>query len=695
MPLLQSLWTKFQGHGVQLVAVVGRNDTDPDAATWLNGHGVTFPAIVDSSWTVTNQYWNPSSSSYPQNSIIGRDQIVRDSITGLHDYAYLEGRLLDVIWMRDPIDIELVMDVSGSMASPSPSDPGGDPKLLLMKRASNIVVDYLAENGQSQDRMGLVWFESDVRTYTAPGGGRLAPVQANEVTIRNEIDSSVTGNCTAMGAGLQTAFETLTDESIQTRFGILCTDGMQNVNPMVTKVGGRYEIIDGGGFCAPHSSVAPVPGTNITSYNTRVHMIGVGITAGYSTLLQEVADQTGGFYTGTDNPEVDLDLLYMVDLCHCMAGGSPKISFHRIGSLSKEECFAEEHFFVNRTTRKITVILSWQQAQDCDLSFWLYDPDGKKVDLHNKMKHFEDRCLAAIYLPSNFQEMQWAHVGQWRMVIRGEVKGAKADYHAFVICEDREVKYRVEIPRKLYEVGDYVPVNVLLNVSEQAVFKLHDIRLETAYPRVPVAEALSRFVFFPRSAVNSRVEPAAARLREKVAAMQANASFSSQLQSVREIRSLAGGDLKYNIENRCAVVPIKLSRPGLHTLKVEVFCEVEGNGPVARTDVVSIMVGPGKPSKQKTILRDLAVSEKDRSGVLAMITPRSESGFLFGAGLADEFDVKVSGHKCDVNISDLLDGSYHVEIARSLPAKPGVAADRKKTKISISFKDVLIWEGAF
>ena len=177
--------------------------------------------------------------------------------------------------------------------------------------------------------------------------------------------------------------------------------------------------------------------------------------------------------------------------------------------------------------------------------------------------------------------------------------------------------------------------------------------------------------------------------------MQANASFSSQLQSVREIRSLAGGDLKYKIENRCAVVPIKLSRPGLHTLKVEVFCEVEGNGPVARTDVVSIMVGPGKPSKQKTILRDLAVSEKDRSGVLAMITPRSESGFLFGAGLADEFDVKVSGHKCDVNISDLLDGSYHVEIARSLPAKPGVAADRKKTKISISFKDVLIWEGAF
>lgn len=677
-----------------MVAVVGVGAGDPDAATWLNGLGVTFPAIADTTWTVTNQYWNSSSSSYPQNTIVGRNEIVQDSITGLHDEATLEGHLLDVIWMRDPVDIELVMDVSGTMADPAPSDPGGDPKLLLMQRASNIVVNYLADNGQSGDRMGLVWFESDISEYTAPGGGKLVPVQANEATLRTEIDGSTTGNCTAMGAGLQTAFNMLVDEGVQDRFAILCTDGMQNVDPMVTKVGGHYEIIDGGGYCAPHSSVAPVPGTNITTYNTRVHTIGVGISAGYSTLLQEVADQTGGFYTGSDDPETDLDLLYMVDLCHCMAGGSPKISFHSIGSFHEEKCYAAEHFFVNRTTRKITVILAWQQAQGCDLTFWLYGPDGKRVDLHRQMKYFGDHRLATIYLPASFQEKQWAHVGQWRMVIRGEMTGGSADYHAFVVCEDRDVKFRLEIPKKVYEVGDYVPLRVLLQVSDRPIPKLHDIRLESASSRLPVAEAISQFAFSTRNDNDCLKKPAAGRLKEKVTAMQADARIRKLLRPVRKLNSLAGGDLKYTIEDNGAVVPIKLSQPGLHTFKVDAFCEVEGNGPVARIDVVSVMVGPGRPSKEQTVLRDLVVKDKDRSGVLAMLTPKSEAGFLFGAGLAEEIDVQVSGDKHDVNIEDLLDGTYHVEITRSQRTKPGAAADRKKTKVSILFKGVLLWQTA-
>lgn len=675
-----------------MVAVVGGAPGDPDATTWLNSHGVTFPAIKNNS--VVNQYWNPSSSSYPQNSIIGRNEIVQKSITGLHDEVTLEGHLLDVIWMRDPVDIELVMDVSGTMASPAPSDPGGDAKLLLMQRAANIVVNYLTDNGQTQDRMGLIWFESDVRDYTAPGGGKLVQVKANEATLRSEINGSTTGNCTAMGAGLQTAFNTLVNEGVQDRFAILCTDGMQNVDPMVTKVGGHYEIIDGGGYCAAHSSVPPAAGTNITAYNTRVHTIGVGVTAGYSTLLQEVADQTGGFYTGTDDPETDLDLLYMVDLCHCMAGGSPKISFHSVRSFSEGQCYAEEHFFVNRTARKITVILTWQQAKDCELTFWLYGPDGKRVDLHRQMKHFGDHCLATIYLPGGFHEKkQCVHVGQWRMVIRGEMTGGSAEYHAFVVCEDREVKLRLEVPRKVYEVGDYLPLRVLLQASKQPISKLRDIRLETAYLRLPVAEVLSQFHFSSREANDSR-KKAAGRLKEKVSAMQSDSRFRNMLRPVREFNSLASGDLKCTIEDKAAVMPIRLSRPGLHTFKVEVFCEVEGNGPVARTDVISVMVSPGKPSREHTMLKDLVVKDKDRVGVLAMISPKSEAGFLFGAGLADEIEVKVSGHKHDVNITDLLDGTYHVEITRPLPMKSETRADLKKTKVSILFQGVLLWETA-
>jgi hypothetical protein len=280
------------------------------------------------------------------------------------------------------------------------------------------------------------------------------------------------------------------------------------------------------------------------------------------------------------------------------------------------------------------------------------------------------------------------------MVIRGEMTGGSAEYHAFVVCEDREVKFRLEIPRKVYEVGDYVPLRVLLQASKQPISKLRDIRLETAYLRLPVAEALSQFPFTSRDANDSGKKKAANRLKEKVLAMQSDSRFRNLLRPVRDVNSLASGDLKCTIEDKAVVVPIRLSRPGLHTFKVDVFCEVGNNGPVARTDVISVMVGPGRPSKEHTVLKDLVIKDKDRLGVLAMISPKSEEGFLFGAGLTDEIEVKVSGHKHDVSITDLLDGTYHVEITRSRPTKSEAQADRKKTKVSILFQGVLLWETA-
>jgi hypothetical protein len=466
---LQNMWEKYQGHGVQILAV-HCSDTDPTA--WLAGHGVTFPVVQSNPGDICG-LWDFDVP--PKGYIIRRDAIIEKYLPGYYSNdAYVEGLLLDVIWMRDPVDIEMVMDISGSMNDPAPGDPGGDSKLTLMQRSANIVTDYLEDNGQTDDRLGLVWFESAVNEYQV-GGDKLFPVQTNAATLRTQIDAPTAGGCTAMGGGLQSAFDTLADDGVNDRSAILLTDGMQNVNPMVSKVGGHYEIIDSGGWCAPQCGVTPHPGTNITTYNTRVHTIGVGILASYTTLLQEVADQTEGFYRGTNDPDVDLDLLYIVDLCHCMAGGSPAVSFHSVGILYQEKCFAEEVFSVNRTTRKITVILDWQRARQCSLTFWLYSPDGSLIDLHREMRHFEDHCMATVYLPANFQEEQWSHVGQWRILIRGEMVKDRADYHAFVISEDREVKFSLDYPRRVYEVGDVLPIRAVFKEFDRPVYKLNDL----------------------------------------------------------------------------------------------------------------------------------------------------------------------------------------------------------------------------
>ncbi|GAI00245.1 unnamed protein product, partial [marine sediment metagenome] len=102
-----------------------------------------------------------------------------------------------------------------------------DTKFIMMKQASTMITDFLKENGQINDRMGLIWFTDDVSEYQSSNDEKLLPIPANWAELRAQINTHGTGICTAMGSGLQTAFDTLST-STQKRFVILCTDGIQN-----------------------------------------------------------------------------------------------------------------------------------------------------------------------------------------------------------------------------------------------------------------------------------------------------------------------------------------------------------------------------------------------------------------------------------------------------------------------------------
>ena len=247
---MQNLWSRFAGHGIQVVAV-HVSGTEAIAQAWMTGLGVTFPAVQDDPSLAIMDSYTEGSFGIPQSYVIGRDFVIRQHIYGAVTEDVLEGHVMDVVYMRDPIDVEMVMDVSDSMNS-SPSGPGGDSKLTMMAQAATMILDFLNDHGQVDDRMGLVWFTDDKSEYSNPAGDKLFPILTNWVDLRAQINAPVTGTCTAMGAGLQTAFDTLSS-SVQRRFAILCTDGMQNIEPKVTQVGSQYEIIDSGGWlCGGH-----------------------------------------------------------------------------------------------------------------------------------------------------------------------------------------------------------------------------------------------------------------------------------------------------------------------------------------------------------------------------------------------------------------------------------------------------------
>lgn len=681
-------------HNVQVILVHEgwSGSTEAQAAAWLAAHGATFPAIHEASpYPIMSSYIGSGSGGVPHTYIIGRDMVIRKDIYGAVSCASLEGQAMDVVHMRDPVDIEMVMDVSNSMNSPSPSDPTGDDKLIMMRRAATMITDFLNDHGQVDDRMGLVWFTDDVDEYVKPSGDKLLPVQIDWFDLRSQINAHGTGTCTAMGAGLQTAFNTLS-ASTNDRFAILCTDGMQNIEPKVTKVGAHYQITDSGGWlCGGHSSVAAAPGVNITSHNTCVHTIGVGITATYSTLLQEVADATGAFYRGTDDPDTDLDLIYFLDLCNCLAGGSPVVIHHNAGVFYPEACQVEETFYVNRSMRKIIVMLSWKKVLNGSLTFWLYAPDGRLIDLHDSMKYFDDYCTATVYLPETRGGGARYRMGRWRMVIRGETKGANADYHAIVIGDDPTIKFKIDFARKVYAVGDILPLKVRILEGRKPVTGVKDITVETAQLRVPLGELFAAYRASTGELIE-RVRAGAAKykkdpVRVKVEAMATDPQFGHYLKPVRTVQSLSKGDLECKIGEKEITIPVRLMRSGMCSLKVSVMFETKTSGPIHRVEQISVFVAPGRVDPKQTRVSVIEIVDKTNPGLLARITPRNAYGQLLGPGYAREMKILMGGRPVRSAIEDLLDGTYEARIA--LPKK--TKGKKRRTTVQIALAGDTLW----
>jgi len=690
---MENLWKKYGG-SVQFIAV-NLVQTLQDLQNWIAGMsgGVTFPVLHDPNWAIARLYWTGSTIYFPLIYIIGADTKIKSIYSSgtLFTESELEGHVTDVVYMRNPVDVEMVVDVSDSMNLLPAGASSGDTKLMLLKQAANIVLDLFMAHGQQGDTMGLVRFTDNASEFEF-GGKKLLPISQNETRLRGEFAALVTGTCTAMGAGLQTAFDTFVAEGTQQRFAVLCTDGMQNIEPKVTDVSGHLEIIDSGGWlCGGHSSTPPHPGTDIKTYATRVHTIGIGLTATYEPMLQSIANQTGGFYRGTHDPQTDLDLIYAVDLCNCLASGSPSVVRHATGTLVAEKCQAVETFSVNRSARKLSVVLSWQKSQCCFLTFWLRAPDGTLLTLDREMKTFEDRCVASIYLPKEQDEKKLNYVGRWTMIIRGETAAGSADYHMLALVEDREIKCGLHYPRKTYSVGDVLPLTIYLPEVTKSPFRLLDLVIESALPRVSPGELLQNYRMsaweLERSAAAraiSKIDPRAL-LQSKLRRIEADPRMRGLLQPERKRRSVRAGTLECSLKEREIRVPLHLTQAGLASYKLEIFCESNDTGPVDRTDLVSVLVGAGPVDPKSSSAAAVTTEGKGGPGLSLMITPRSERGELLGPGLAQEIRVVIGKEPIKATVIDLIDGTYCVEISHP--------EDIKKAPAAVLFGGKTLWSG--
>ena len=188
------------------------------------------------------------------------------------------------------IDIVLTMDISSSMLAQ-------DLKPDRLEAAKNVGSDFV--KGRPEDRMGLVVFASETFTQV--------PLTTDHTMLLNmmkEMKCGMLEDGTAIGDGLASSVSRLKDSEAISKVVILLTDGDNNagsVDPAtaaeMAKIFGIrvYTIGVGTHGTAPYPAQTPFGGTQIIQVPVTIN----------ETLLQQIADETGGkYYRATSTNEL-------------------------------------------------------------------------------------------------------------------------------------------------------------------------------------------------------------------------------------------------------------------------------------------------------------------------------------------------------------------------------------------------------
>ena len=414
---------------------------------------------------------------------------------------------------RTPVDVSLVLDLSGSMLSPA--CPTCDSRLQVLKDSVELFVQLWTVFTIPDDRMSVNYFRTNVSEFTV-GPDVLVPVLPNAQAIITDVQAQTTvgTNLTAMGGGLQTAINRLTDPA-RPRNIILFTDGMQNVNPMVNNT--TFEIADVAG--RPASGVAAaVPPTDLNAaLAIKVNTIGVGATPAFVDLLDDIAGETNGLYKLTTAPDEDLRRFYVEELIDVLRQFSPQLLGYRYGTLAAQD--TTETFTTNGSARRVVFKLSWKRGTKMDFSV---EKDGVDVTRLGRVIEGPFYRIFSIDVPRDIPAITSA--GSWKMQIAG-AKGTA--YEAAGIVEEEDLKYEFTIAGKGRVVGDPLPLSVKLTYGGQPVTDAR-VTARVLAPTQALGTLLSKSQT-PTTPAGFQSEPAATDAQRKFQSLLGQDAFRTAL----------------------------------------------------------------------------------------------------------------------------------------------------------------------
>ena len=542
-----------------------------------------------------------------------------------------------------PLDVFIVFDRSGSMASPAP--PINRTKLQEAQDAASLFVQLVREG--AGDRIGMVTFSSiaDIPTAIGPVAAKKNELVGPSPFTTGDVGAITAGGSTSIGAGLGIALLAF-GSSTNDRAMLLLTDGLQNTLPMIEEIEGSLG-------------------------NTKLNVIGFGSDADLDgPLLSRVARQHHGQFTRA----VDgLGLrkffgLSFGNIFEAGALGDPE--FILPGNKSE----SDPHKFSVCGEEQITIILGWDRP-GTPLTAHIRTPSGQLVS-ERKIRPVRGRTWVFWKIPLPFQGER---DGTWsftvlRADINVELAAAQHDvrYFFLVVCKGGPKLTHLGGPRHVY-TGD--PVDSLVGLHYPNGTSPHaDVKLIITAPEVALGELVTKHGLVSPSTSADAVNGFYATLQAIARRVEGPLPVGSKTITVPLFDDGAHNDGA-------------MEEDGIYNNRLKDLTRVEGTyefraiatfgeGCTATREAFwSIHVEPAIDRRQTGVtFVDVAQLPDGRHGIV-VITPRDPYGNPLGPGRGDRFTVKeIPGIQIIGKVKDRKNGDYGVDVIwdPSVTDTPGV-----------------------
>lgn len=585
--------------------------------------GITYPIVQRENGDQSSPNWDwrryvdeydgyggPGAGSWPGIAVIDKT----GAFSGVRAYpAASYNAHSEVDWVvktvdqalggRQPVDIVLALDRSGSMASLPPSG-GAASKMDVLKDAVGVFLDVWESHSVPKDRAGTVDFDDAVSQLTQSGtGSPLLPLATEANIVRSYVQGLYPDGLTCIGGAVAKSVDALSASA--RKHVILFSDGMQNFNPVLARLNyqpdirildvdpanvANYELVE---CIYGDSGIPPKPAQTLRSFNTHIHTIGVGVSGQpWSDLMTGVAAETDGCHFETPAPEVDLQNFYLNALIDSLQGATPQLLRHSYGTFDSTRALPPDDCWVNTSCRWLSVVLSWQGDPDHNqLQCNLEAPDGTLVEISGRTRWAPRRLAISLPLPVYHRDRLIDHVGRWRLRVTGATAGA-VGYQVFWVADDPRVHFDVVRLDRQYCVGDTLLAWASLLEADDPVplSRLEECTLRVASPVVDADRFLREHAVpvvlarqYEKGVEDRDLSPA------NGLKLWALTQDGEALSRYTKKRTQA---VRMTCKEGKATHAIRLAKSGLHTLSLEASGVDRRRARISRTRTISVWVAP-------------------------------------------------------------------------------------------------------